>query len=95
MNHKQRVEKVRSFVSQNKIFSVFAIVLICFLLFRTASDPAEKQPMTVPEEQAIYVEAEESGWRFYPIDLVILAVGGGFCTVMILRERRKAKEGLK
>lgn len=31
-------------------------------------------------------------WKFYPIDAWILGVGGAFCTVMIIKERRKAKE---
>ena len=34
-------------------------------------------------------------WRFYWIDLWILVVGGGFCSVMIIREKRKAREQLK
>lgn len=33
-----------------------------------------------------------SKWKFYPIDVWILGIGGGFCTVMIIRERKKAKE---
>lgn len=93
--HKKRVEKVREFTSHNKVFSVIAVILIVFLLFRTVNRKTEQQEpvqetQTVTEE----TEAEESGWRFYPIDLVVLGVGGGFCSIMIIRERRKAKEGL-
>ena len=83
------------FVVYVGVFSVIAVILIVFLLFRTVNRKTEQQEpvqetQTVTEE----TEAEETGWRFYPIDLVVLGVGGGFCSIMIIRERRKAKEGL-
>ena len=34
-------------------------------------------------------------WRFYWIDLVVLVVGGGFCTFKIIEEKRKKKEKLQ
>ena len=34
-------------------------------------------------------------WRFYWIDLVVLVVGGGFCTIKIIQEKRKTKEKLQ
>ncbi len=34
-------------------------------------------------------------WRFYWIDLVVLVVGGGFCTFKIIKEKRKTKEKLQ
>ena len=34
-------------------------------------------------------------WRFYWIDLVVLVVGGGFCTFKIIEEKRKTKEKLQ
>lgn len=94
-SHRKRVEKVREFASHNKVFSAIAVLLIVFLLFRTVNRNTE-QPDKAQEEQTVTEESktEETGWRFYPIDLVVLGVGGGFCTVMIIRERRKAKEGL-
>ena len=94
-SHRKRVEKVREFASHNKFFSAIAVLLIVFLLFRTVNRNTE-QPDKAQEEQTVTEESktEETGWRFYPIDLVVLGVGGGFCTVMIIRERRKAKEGL-
>lgn len=93
--HKKRVEKVSEFTSHNKVFSVIAVLVIVFLLFRTVNRNPEQQEkaqekQTVTEE----TDAEETEWRFYPIDLVVLGVGGGFCSIMIIRERRKAKEGL-
>lgn len=90
--HSKRVEKVRDFTSHNKIFTVIAVILIVFLLFRTAN--RNPQPETAQNEQTVTEESEGTGWRFYPIDLVVLGVGGGFCSIMIIRERKKAKEGL-
>ena len=94
--HQKRVEKVRRFVSRNKVFSVLIVILVGFLLFRTVSNSAEKK---TPNNQATQTasasaESEKLEWRFYTIDLVVLGIGGGFCTIMIIRERRKAKEGL-
>lgn len=91
--HSKRVEKVRDFASHNKIFTVIVVILIVFLLFRTVNRNPQ-QPETEQAEQSVTDETEESGWRFYPIDLVVLGVGGGFCTIMIIRERKRAKEGL-
>ena len=47
---------------------------------------------TEPQE-TVQSETVE-GWRFYPIDLVVLGAGGELCVVMILREKRRAKEEL-
>ena len=93
--HKKRVEKVREFTSHNKMFSVIAVLVIVFLLFSTVNRHTEQQE-TVQDRKTVTeeTEAEETGWRFYPIDLVVLGVGDGFCSIMIIRERRKAKEGL-
>lgn len=92
--HQKRVEKVRRFVSRNKVFSVLIVILVGFLLFRTVSNRTEKKPPNNQAAQTASVESEKLEWRFYPIDLVVLGIGGGFCTIMIIRERRKAKEGL-
>lgn len=37
---------------------------------------------------------EKPHWRFYWTDAWILAIGGGFCVIMIIRERAKAREKL-
>lgn len=92
--HSKRAEKVRNFASHNKVFTVFAVILIIFLLFHAVNQNTQ-QSETAQEEQTITEESTEASWRFYPIDLVILGVGGGFCTVMIVRERKKSKEGLR
>lgn len=46
------------------------------------SDEAEKMQPEVPQ------------WRFYWSDLAILGVGSAFCGIMIIKERRKARESL-
>ncbi len=93
---KNRVEMVRELNSHKNFLSVFAAILIVFLNFLTVSAYAPDAPESSQAEQTVTAETEteETGWRFYPIDLVVLGVGGGFCTIMIIRERRKAKEGL-
>lgn len=91
--HSKRVEKVREFTSHNKVFVAIAVILIGFLLFRAVNRDPQQSEKT-QDEQSVTEETEDTGWRFYPIDLVVLGVGGGFCTIMIIRERRKAKEGL-
>ena len=45
-------------------------------------------------QENVQTETDES-WRFYPVDLVVLGAGGGLCTVMMLREKRRAKEELQ
>lgn len=57
-------------------------------------------PEMVAEKPHIYERMQEiyailPAWRFYPSDLVILLVGGGICVIMIMRERKKAKEELE
>lgn len=92
--HKKRVEKVRDFFSHNKLFSILVVILIGFLLFRTVSHKTEEQPTSTQGEQTVSTESNDLEWRFYPIDLVVLGIGGGICAVMAIRERKKAKEGL-
>lgn len=90
-SHKKRADSVQHFLSSNKLFVVIALVAAIIIgtgLFKgktvevPASETQQTEEATVPQ------------WRFYPSDLIVLLVGGGFCTVMIIRERKKAKEGL-
>ena len=39
-------------------------------------------------------QSEVPHWRFYWSDLVILGVGSAICGIMIIKERRKAREKL-
>jgi preprotein translocase subunit YajC len=58
------------------------------------SDNAESEGETTAQA-ARTTTIERESWRFYFIDLIVLGVGGGFCLIMILRQRRKTKEELK
>lgn len=98
MKHKERVQKIRNFTEKNKVFTIMAVIAVIFLLsnFFFSKDNTEKN---LPDTETVQAETEENPpkaeWQFYWSDLWILAVGGGFCTVMIIRERRKAKEELQ
>ena len=98
LSDKKRVEKVRHFVEKNKVFTLIALLVMIWLLFgfisnheRPASEPENSDQSTVQEAEP----EEELHWQFYWSDLWILVIGGGFCTVMIIRERKKARETLK
>ena len=107
-NHKKRVEKVKEFTDKNKVFVITMLIATVFLLVNFVFVPKENPKITPVTEEAITETSEETvavveaeierqreTWRFYFIDVVILVAGGGFCLVMILRERRKTKEALK
>ena len=97
--HRQRAEAVRGFLSHNKLFlAIAALVILLLLSGNNVLHDRKEQSRT--DEQSQTQEAEEQttedlSWRFYPIDGVIMLVGGGFCVVQIIREKRKAKEELK
>jgi len=94
--HKERVEKVRDFTGKNMIFVIMAVIalvlLSCNFLIKPETPQTENQAVIIEETIA---DDELLAFRFYFIDLVILAGGGGVCLVMILRERKKTKEDLK
>ncbi|MDD5947199.1 MAG: hypothetical protein PUC41_05305 [Oscillospiraceae bacterium] len=96
-SHLRRVQAVRHYASHNKLFLIIATVLIALLIcgiFVENEKPqtyhaADQEQTQVIEENTV---EETAHWRFYWIDLGILLVGGGFCTVMIIRERKKARD---
>lgn len=105
--HKERVAKVQRFTSSNKMFTIFAVIIVLFLLSNfifSKVNPKEQPPSevtsqsepsgesTTPTEQA---PEEAPHWRFYWIDLWVLIGAGGFCSVMIIRQRKKAREELQ
>ncbi len=97
-NHKQRVQKVRNFTEKNKIFMITAVIALIFLcsnFFFSKENNTEKVPETSQNETTENLEESELQWKFYWSDLWILSGVGGFCTVMIIRERKKLKEELK
>ena len=88
--HRKRAEKVRGYFSQKRAITLFAILASIALLVSLVMNYQVKE--TEPQET---VQSETvDGWRFYPVDLVVLGAGGGLCAVMMLREKRRAKEEL-
>ena len=88
--HRKRAEKVRGYFSQKRAITLFAVLASIALLFSLVMNHQVKE--TEPQE-TVQTETVE-GWRFYPVDLVVLGAGGGLCAVMMLREKRRAKEEL-
>jgi len=104
--HKKRVEKVKDFTAKNKVFAIMMVVAVVFLLvnfvFTSDKNPQEEHDTAiisenadVTEEPAAVTQTQRETWRFYFIDLIVLGAGGGFCLIMILRQRKKTKEELK
>lgn len=95
---RKRMDAIKKFAAKNWLFLCIAVVL-CLYLIGTAvpkeSDTGSTEATAETEvtEQVQY--EEEESWRFYPIDLWVLLIGGGFCTIMILKEKKKARETLK
>ena len=92
--YKERLATVKKFTAKNRLFSLLAIGLILFLIgnsvYHRIGDDKSKPIVSETE----VTETEPEHWRFYPVDLAVLVVGGGFCTIMIRRERKKAREKL-
>lgn len=95
--HKERVARVRGFVSRNKVFTVMAVIAAVWLLgnFIVQKAPTNSNFSETEQTQSEAAEEELPEWQFYPIDFWILLIGGGFCSVMILSEKKKAKEELQ
>ena len=93
-NYKERLATVKNFTTKNRLFSLIAIALVLFLLGNAVAHRIgdDKSKPIVSETEVSETEPEH--WRFYPIDLAVLVVGGGFCTIQIIRERKKAREKL-
>ena len=90
-SHKKRANRVQHFISSNKLFVVIA--LVAAVIIGSGLINGKKVEDTLPDTEQTEEDTRPQ-WRFYPSDLAILLVGGGFCTAMIIRERKKAKEGL-
>ena len=90
--HRKRAEKVRGYFSQKRAITLFAILAAVALLVSLVMNYQVKETETDAQETAAS-DTDES-WRFYPVDLVVLGAGGGLCAVMMLREKRRAKEEL-
>ena len=93
-NYKERLAAVKMFTAKNQLFSLIAIALVLFLIGNSIAHRFgdDKSKPIVSETEV--TETEPEHWRFYPVDLAVLVVGGGFCTIQIIRERKKAREKL-
>ncbi len=99
MKHKERVQKVKNFTEKNKVFVIMAVVTVIFLCsnFFFSKENNDITPETVQSEAMENTEetASKPQWQFYWTDLWVLLGVGGVCTIMIIRERKKAKEELQ
>ena len=90
--HRKRAEKVCGYFTQKRAITLFAILAAVALLVSLVMNYQVKESDADTQETTAS-ETDES-WRFYPVDLVVLGAGGGLCAVMMLREKRRAKEEL-
>lgn len=101
--HKKRVEKVTEFANQNKVFTIIAVIIAIYLLFSMVNNSIDRYNGKSPEnhtsqtemitEETETSETEEGNQlHFYWIDLWVLLGGGGFCVIMIIKEKRKVRE---
>lgn len=90
----QLLKVIKGYISKNKLLTIIATVLCLSLI---GSGIRTQRETDIAEEPTVQTETvqDDLHWRFYPVDLWVLGIGGGFCTVMILREKRKARETLK
>lgn len=99
MKHNERVQKIKNFTEKNKIFVIMAVIAVIFLFsgFFFSKENNVKTLEIIQTETSENTEetAENPQWQFYWSDLWILLGVGGFCTVMIIRERKKLKEELQ
>ena len=89
--HRKRAEKVRGYLAKNKADAVIAVLAAIALLVNLVINHDVQKTDT---QETVQTETDES-WRFYPVDLVVLGAGGGLCAIMMLREKRRAKEELR
>lgn len=104
-SHSARVKRVQKFTSNNKVFILGVIVVVLFLTGNFISnskkpDAAEfRHPEGYSEQSDTDTNTKdmndyEPQWNFSWFDLAVLGIGGGFCTIMIIRERRKARDSI-
>lgn len=96
MKIKERREKAKAFVNNNKLFVVIGICLSIYLVsfFIKKGDTEvikSADTVTVTDEQE---EADKIEWRFYWSDFFVLVGGAGFCGYKIIQRNRKAKEDI-
>lgn len=86
--HRKRAEKVRGFLAKNKAVTLIAVLAAIAVLVNLV---VNHDVQHIESQETVQTETDEK-WRFYPVDLAVLGAGGGLCAVMMLREKRRAKE---
>jgi hypothetical protein len=100
---KERVKLIKNFTSKNKIFTFFAIIIVIFLGVNSFSNlqnnSSENNENKIVEDESQLEDTLKDTqikkiekWEFSFLDLWILALGGGFCGVQILREKNAHKK---
>lgn len=93
MKIKERREKAKAFVNNNKLFVVIgiclSIYLISFFIKKDDTEVIKTADTVVTEEQE---ESDKIEWRFYWSDFIVLVGGSAFCGYKIIQRNRKAKE---
>ncbi|MDE6678548.1 MAG: hypothetical protein K2K02_05860, partial [Ruminococcus sp.] len=99
MKHKERVQKIRNFTGKNKIFVITTVVAIIFLFsgffFSKENSMNTSEIVQVETSENTEKADDKPQCQFYWTDLWVLLSVGGFCTIMLIRERRKSKEELQ
>ncbi|MCM1315485.1 MAG: hypothetical protein NC205_06330 [Prevotella sp.] len=99
MKHKERVQQIKNFTGKNKVFVIMTMIAVIFLFsgffFSKENDVKTYETIQVETSENTKETAENPQWQFYWSDLWVLLGVGGFCTIMIIRERKKLKEELQ
>ena len=90
--YKKRAEKVCGYFAKNKAVAVIAVLAAIAVLVNLVMNHEVQETNA---DTAETVQTADEHWRFYPVDLIVLGAGGGLCTVMMLQEKRRAKEELQ
>lgn len=98
MKIKERREKAKAFVNNNKLFVVIgiclSIYLISFFIKKDDTEIIKSADTVVTEEVTEQDETDKIKWRFYWSDFFVLVGGVGFCGYKIIQRNRKAKEDI-
>lgn len=90
LSHRKRAEQVRSFFSRKHTVTVITVLAASAFLVHFLCSYHEQvhTEQTLKPEQTV----TDHAWEFYPSDIAVLLAGSGICSLMMLREKRKAKE---